>query len=46
MAEDREAVLRQARAKLLSFDPGRLQRAADSYGSMATRKRLREWADG
>ena len=44
LAEDRDAVLRQARNKLPSFDPARLQRAADSFGSVATRKRLREWA--
>lgn len=46
LAEDRDAVLRQARSKLLSFDPTRLQRAADSFGSVATRKCLREWAGG
>lgn len=46
LAEDREAVLRQARSKLPSFDPTRLQHAADSFGNVATRKRLREWVDG
>lgn len=46
LAEDRDAVLRQARNRLPSFDPARLQRAADSFGSVATRKRLREWAGG
>ncbi len=46
LAEDRDAVLRQARNTLPSFDPARLQRAADSFGSVATRKRLREWAGG
>ena len=45
LAEDRDAVLRQARSKLPSFDSARLQRAADSFGSVATRKRLREWMD-
>nr|WP_278875157.1 hypothetical protein [Variovorax paradoxus] len=45
LAEDREAVLRQARSKLPSFDSTRLQRAVDSFGSVATRKRLREWMD-
>ncbi|MDB5797841.1 MAG: hypothetical protein JWP36_1743 [Paucimonas sp.] len=44
LAEDRDAVVRQARNKLPSFDLVRLQRAADSFGSVATRKRLREWA--
>ena len=46
LAEDRDAVLRQARNTLPSFDPARLQRAADNFGSVATRKRLREWAGG
>ena len=44
LAEDRDLVLRQARSKLPSFDATRLRRAADSFGSVATRKRLREWA--
>lgn len=44
LAEDQGAVLRQARTKLASFDPAALQRAADNFGSVATRKRLREWA--
>ncbi len=43
LAEDRDAILRQARSKLPTFDSVRLQRAAGSFGSMATRKRLREW---
>lgn len=43
LAEDRDAVLRQARCKLSSFDSAHLQRAADSFGNVATRKRLREW---
>lgn len=46
LAEDRDAVLRQARIKLPSFDPGRLQRAAHSFGGVATRNRLREWSGG
>ena len=46
LAEDRDAVLLQARSKLFSFDPTRLQRVADSFGSLATRKRLRTWSDG
>lgn len=46
LAEDREVVLRQARGKLTSFDSVRLQRAVDSFGSAATRKRLREWTGG
>lgn len=43
LAEDRDAVLRQARGKLPSFDADRLRRATDNFGSVATRKRLREW---
>lgn len=43
LAEDRDAMLRQARSKLLTFDPARLERAVENYGSVATRKRLREW---
>lgn len=43
LAEDRDAVLRQARSKLSALDSIRLQRAADSFGSAATRKRLKEW---
>jgi hypothetical protein len=46
LAEDRDAVLSQARTKLLSFDQLRLQEALDSYGNMATRKRVREWVGG
>ena len=46
LAEDRDAVLQQARSKLLSADPARLQRAVESYGSMATRKLVREWGGG
>ncbi len=43
LAEDRDAVLCRARSKLPSLDSTRLQRAADSFGNVATRKRLREW---
>ena len=43
LAEDRDVVLSQARSKLSSFDPKRLQEAVESYGNMATRKRFREW---
>lgn len=46
LAEDRDAVLRQARSKLSSFDTIRLQHAADSFGNLVTRKRLREWSGG
>lgn len=46
LAEDRDEVLCKAREKLPSFEPARLQRAIESYGSVATRKRLREWSGG
>ncbi|MFN6321818.1 MAG: hypothetical protein ACK4VS_00290, partial [Burkholderiales bacterium] len=46
LAEDRDAVLSQARTKLVSFNQSRLQEALDSYGNMATRKRVREWVGG
>jgi len=46
LAEDRDAVLRQARAKLLSFNPSLLQKALDRYGNMSTRKRVQSWISG
>ena len=46
LAEDRDAVLSQARNKLMSFNQPRLQAALNSYGNMATRKRVREWIGG
>ena len=46
LAEDRDAVLSQARNKLMSFNQPRLQEALNSYGNMATRKRVREWIGG
>jgi hypothetical protein len=46
LAEDRKAVLEQARLKLPHLDTMLLKRAAKSFGNLATRKRLREWADG
>jgi hypothetical protein len=46
LAEDRDAVLSQARSKLPNFDRERLEEAVESYGNMATRKRFRVWIDG
>jgi hypothetical protein len=46
LAEDRDEVLRQARDKLRSFESARLQRAVDSYGNVATKKRVKAWIDG
>ena len=44
LAEDRQAVLIQARRKLNQLDPVGLEQALRRYGNVATRKRLREWA--
>ena len=46
LTEDRDSVLSQARTKLLSFNQSLLQKALDSYGNMATRKRVRKWISG
>lgn len=46
LAEDRDAVLRQACSKRSLFDPVRLQQAVASFGNLATRKRLQEWSGG
>jgi hypothetical protein len=46
LAEDREVVLSHARTKLLSFNQSLLLKTLDNYGSMATRKRVREWING
>jgi hypothetical protein len=46
LAEDRDSVLNQARTKYLSFNQSLLLKTLDNYGSMATRKRVREWING
>ena len=46
LAEDRDAVLSQARTKLRSFNQSRLQAALNNYGNMATRKCVRRWVGG
>ncbi|MGV0986068.1 MAG: DUF6088 family protein [Limnohabitans sp.] len=46
LAEDHDAVLSQARNKLMSFNQPRLQAALGNYGNMATRKQVREWIGG
>ncbi|TDM08009.1 MAG: hypothetical protein C4K60_00330 [Ideonella sp. MAG2] len=43
LAEDRAAVLHQARSQLPFFDAARLQKALESWGNLATRKRVRQW---
>ena len=43
LAEDRDAVLRQAQSKLPSFDLDKLKRALSTFGSVATRKRTKGW---
>lgn len=45
LAEDRAEILRRAQEKVRSFAPDRLRRAAENYGSMATRKRVVGWMD-
>ena len=46
LPEDRESVLQQAQNKLATFDSARLQLALNSFGSMATRKRVQGWLRG
>lgn len=46
LPEDRESVLQQAQNKLATFDSARLQLALNSFGSMATRKRIQGWLRG
>jgi hypothetical protein len=46
LAEDRDAVLRQARGKLQSVDGARLQQAVGVYGNVATKRRIKAWGDG
>lgn len=46
LAEDRDAVLLQARKKAAQFDPVKLRRAVSQYASASTRRRFQEWANG
>ena len=43
LAEDPAALLERAQGRAVSFDRQRLLRATDSYGSMATKKRVAAW---
>lgn len=43
LAEDRDAVLVQARSKLSSFNPATLKLAVEKFSNMATRKLIRGW---
>jgi hypothetical protein len=43
LAEDRDVVLSHALTKLWSFNKSVLLKALGNYGSMTTRKRVREW---
>jgi len=45
LAEDRDAVLKQARKKFHDLDSSCLRDVAECFGNVATRKRIREWAD-
>ena len=43
LAEDESEVLDRAKGRVALFDRQRLQRAAESYGTVATKKRLAGW---
>lgn len=43
LAEDRDAVLVEARKKMSAFDQSRLRKAVASFANVATRKRLGQW---
>jgi hypothetical protein len=43
LAEDQAEVLVRAKAKMSMFDRTNLRRAAENFGSAATRKRLKDW---
>lgn len=45
LAEDKTEVLARGRGRAASFDRQRLQRAVETYGSVATKKRLAGWLD-
>lgn len=45
LAEDKAEVLARGRGRAASFDRQRLQRTVESYGSVATKKRLAGWLD-
>ncbi len=46
LAEDRDAVLTQARNKASDFDPAKLCQVVGQYANAATRRRFREWING
>jgi hypothetical protein len=45
LAEDQDAVVRNARKSLDRFDSPALRQALDDYGSAATRRLVRDWFD-
>jgi hypothetical protein len=45
LAEDKAEVLARGRGRVASFDRQRLQRAVESYGTVATKKRLAGWRE-
>jgi len=45
LAEDKAEVLARAKGRAASFDRQRLYRAVESYGNVATKKRLAGWRD-
>lgn len=45
LAEDQDDVLARAKERASSFDKERLKRAAQSFGAVATKKRVLSWLD-
>lgn len=43
LAEDQDSVLARAKERAVAFDKQRLKRAVESYGAMATKKRVMSW---
>jgi len=43
LAEHKDEVLARAKGRVTSFEPRRLHRAVESYGTVATKKRIEEW---
>lgn len=43
LAEDRDQVLSRARQRMAELDPKRMKKALSEYGSVATRKMMRDW---
>ncbi|OGB25584.1 MAG: hypothetical protein A3I66_23385 [Burkholderiales bacterium RIFCSPLOWO2_02_FULL_57_36] len=46
LAEDKDPLLERVRSRFAEMDPKRLKKAMADYGSVATRKRTRDWLRG